>query len=117
MMSDMSQVAERLRVAQTISKYFAYDGSKDRDQLYSIDQQCAIIEWLAERDPTPLTVEVMQSFGATVRNVIADMSRLSFVLTIDGKWLCHTHSVVISTVGELRTLARLAEVELKKGGK
>lgn len=112
MATDLKQVAERLTKCKHIE---STNGACKMCHVGKEEIEISLLakDWLAERDPTPLTVEVMQSFGATVRNVIADMSRLSFVLTIDGKWLCHTHSVVISTVGELRTLARLAGVELR----
>ena len=57
------------------------------------------IDWLAERDQTPLTDSELRGISADVREKIE----------------CFGHFEAIYTVGELRTLARLAGVELKGG--
>lgn len=114
-MADLKQVAERLRVAQTIGKYFAYDGAKDRDQLYSIDQQGAISNWLAERDPTPLTVDALLTFGAKS----GDDNRFYFkTFTLEdmfGDIYLLGESWPIRTIGDFYTLVRLAGEKLTQG--
>ena len=67
--------------------------------------ESSLTDWLAERDPTPLTIKVLERMIATNEQ--------------DAKeWLIEWHESMSIlnhklTVGELRTLARLAGVQLK----
>jgi hypothetical protein len=107
-MSDMKQVAERLRSAVKNGEWVAYDAEPERQQMHMDDEHDAAIDWLAERDPTPLAVEVIEQMIAANEQPAKE-------------WLAEWYeSISIRnhklTVGELRTLARLARVELTKGG-
>ena len=84
-------------------------------------------DWFAERDPTPLTEDVLHKFDpnwSACSGVISSFSfwnddgkgslRLSRLTVASGhEWMAHCFDTKISTVGELRTLARLVGVELK----
>lgn len=124
-MTDLQQVAERLRklylfreastevLAATLDEIY---GKGNRLNAYS-DECCAAEDWLAERDPTPLTVEIVLSFGLSVCSAVAAEVQVGeFVLMLnypsETDWFIDGGRI-ISTVGELRTIARLAGVGLK----
>lgn len=120
-MNDMKQVAERLRMTEKDGKWVAYDAQAMRHQQHANDEHAAAMDWLAERDPAPLTVEAVTELGIYVGNQKIPPIFIyvgSFELRKDSgpTWEIFDSNVAISTVGELRTLARLAGVELKKGG-
>lgn len=125
-MTDLQQVAERLRklylfreastevLAATLDEIY---GKGNRLNAYS-DECCAAEDWLAERDPTPLTVEVLESLGADIKLPLVTIGALNlFQGFVSHQWLCMPSRLCLSTIGELRTLARLAGVELKEGTK
>ena len=81
----------------------------------------------SERDPTPLTVEVLVAMGAiVVKNGLGEAlakfkANNGNSIRVEGfskntEWYMDNYRGTISTVGELRMLARLAGVELKGGG-
>lgn len=124
---DLKQVAERLRKVRNEQaiphEVYGVDFSPSRlpEAAYTVkalmgtDVDLACDDWLRERDPTPLTWDILRSVGGQ-RNMdgwifrSGDMSL--FVVEYFGDW--QYLSLRISTVGELRTLARLAGVELKE---
>lgn len=133
MVTDLKQVAERLRKVriqeEVPNEVYGIDFSGSRlpeaaltvNALISTDVDLACDDWLAERDPTPLTVEVLKRFGAK-DDYLGMYFRKSenFTLSLfencdgNGAWGCANGWLPpIRTVGELRTLARLAGVELK----
>lgn len=130
-MTDMKQVAERLRKMRPDCEMSTDAWVALRDEVYGAgnyaaaldDDAAAVLDWLAERDPTPLTVEIIKETGAEYTAGFACFKRGDYVLCIEqnydgvGNWGCGDGWIPsIRTVGQLRTLARLAGVELKKGG-
>lgn len=122
-MTDLTKVAERLRAVGVayevdIDAYFKaveeIYGKSDHSGTLLTDQSKAINGWLAERDPTPLTVEALVKFGAETLD--DDRYWLSaFTLEdMDGDIYLIGQPWPLRTVGDLRTLARLAAVKLKE---
>lgn len=130
-MNDLKQVAERLTRCNHVQSasgacQICHKGKE------AIEASLLAKDWLAERDPTPLTVEVFRGLSNADINSESDTIIIHVVIwsdygreavrlsrypySHDNKWRVAGYDTQISTVGELRTLARLAGVELAKGG-
>ena len=71
---DLKQVAERLRKVKAAAFLCERDfaevakdayGENVELELIQLDTSHAVTDWLAERDPTPLTVDALEALGFT----------------------------------------------------
>lgn len=114
---DMKQVAERI---------IHVNPAQAEELIRSLQARIAELEasltdWLAERAPTALTVEVLTEFGAKViENEKWSLGYSRYMIgsvmieCMSGDFYILAVGWPIRTIGELRTLARLAGVELKQ---
>ena len=125
----LEQVTERLRKVQQFAfeseESFAEAAKEAYGENVSIekiqnDTREAVVNWLAERDPTPLTQNIIVAMGGK-KGFSGwyfldgkDFLSRSLVLTECEFEDWQYYRLRVKTVGELRTLARLAGVELKE---
>lgn len=123
---DLKQIAERLTKCNHVESASGAckicHAGKEAIEVSSLAK-----DWLAERDPTQLTANVLNEFGARwlpsshgILTATFDcdnggVMRVAKWRATDRDWVVTNYNTPISTVGELRTLARLAGVELKGG--